>query len=175
MRTTALILRLAGAALLLATAACTSAPRTARAAAEPVRLQVAVVVPPSMHTIRDDDVAYAFGQTVCNSLHAHGFKGRIKLLDETDAPMPGVPLLQVNLTEWRVDGIGNVSCTFGATLNTPAGSKGLGMFRGYSFLSWARHDVYMTSEGAQDAAHDALDDLADRLRQSGLITLAPVA
>lgn len=175
MKTSSLALGLFAAGALLVALGCTSTaqPGAAARAARPVRLQIAIVVPASMNMIRDDDVVDSFGQSVRATLHAHGFKGRIKLLDETDATMSGVPLLEVNLTEWQVDPSGNVSCTFGATLRTPAGEKGLGLFTGNALLVWARRNSTQRADSFQDAAHDALDNLADRIEQTGLLTKVP--
>ncbi|HWA08660.1 MAG TPA: hypothetical protein VG838_04250 [Opitutaceae bacterium] len=176
----ALVGLLAAAPILFLGSGCTSAtnPTTAAAhaawAAQPVRLQVAIIVPVSMNSIRDDDVVDTFGQNVRTALHQHGFKGRIKLLDESQRSDPSLPLLEVNLTEWRVDISGNVACTFGATLKTPSGEKGLGLFTGNSLLAWGRHDWTARADSFQDAAHDALDNLADRIEQTGLLSKAPM-
>ena len=147
----------------------------ARAAirAQPVRLQVVVIVPASMNMIRDDDAAEAFGDTVRSSLHENGFKGRIRLIDDGQNPAAGIPVLEINLTEWRVDPLGNVTCTFGATLRTPQGSKGLGLFTGGSLMTWLRRDWIARSDSFQDAAHDAVSNLADKIQQTGLLPKVP--
>lgn len=156
---------------------CTTSAETeaARAAirAQPVRLQVVVVVPASMNMIRDDDAAEAFGQTVRSSLHENGFKGRVRLIDDGQQPTAGIPVLEINLTEWRVDPLGNVTCTFGATLRTPQGSKGLGLFTGGSLMTWLRRDWIARSDSFQDAAHDAVSNLADKIQQTGLLPKVP--
>jgi hypothetical protein len=155
---------------------CTSADtEAARAAirAQPIRLQVVVIVPASMNMIRDDDAAEAFGQTVRTSLHENGFKGRIHLIDDGQQPAAGIPVLEVNLTEWRVDPLGNVTCTFGATLRTPQGTKGLGLFTGGSLMTWLRRDWIARSDSFQDAAHDAVSNLADKIQQTGLLPKVP--
>jgi hypothetical protein len=155
---------------------CTSAEtQAARAAirAQPVRLQVVVIVPASMNMIRDDDAAEAFGQTVRTSLHENGFKGRIHLVDDGQQPAADIPVLEINLTEWRVDSLGNVTCTFGATLRTPQGSKGLGLFTGGSLMTWLRRDWIARADSFQDAAHDAVSNLADKIQQTGLLPKVP--
>lgn len=156
---------------------CTTSAETeaARAAirAQPVRLQIVVIVPASMNMIRDDDAAEAFGQTVRSSLHENGFKGRIRLIDDGQNPVADISVLEVNLTEWRVDPLGNVTCTFGATLRTPQGTKGLGLFTGGSLMTWLRRDWITRADSFQDAAKDALSNLADKIQQTGLLPKVP--
>ena len=173
MKTSFFALACAGLCALFAAAGCTTTPAEAARAARPARLQLAIIVPASMNMLRDDDVIDAFDESVRDTLHQSGFRGRIKLLDETEKAAPDIPLLEINLTEWRVDPTGNVTCTFGATLRANGETRGLGLFTGTSLLTWGRRDWVTRSDSFQDAAHHALSDLANRMEQTGLITKLP--
>ena len=92
-------------------------------APRPVRMLVTVSVPPSMNMIRDDDVADAFAYRVAAALHEQGFSGGINYVRAGDETKTDVPALEINLVEWRVDRMGNVDCTFTASLSGPLGKK----------------------------------------------------
>lgn len=135
----------------------------------PLRLQVTVNVPVSMNTIRDDDIADAFAYRVATALHEQGFKGRVKYVDSYETPQTEVPLLEINLVEWRVDRTGNVDCTFGASLSGPLGKKNLGLFSGTSLMLWPRHNVFARADGFDQAAKSALGDLEKKVSESELV------
>lgn len=133
----------------------------------PVRLQIVVDIPTGMDALRDDEVAEAFGYRVASSLHEQGFRGRLEYVEWSDDLRPNVPVLAISLREWRVDRIGNVDCTFTAELRTPSGRHHLGLFTGSSIMYWARRDWYARAQGFEDAAVDALSNLAARIEKTG--------
>jgi hypothetical protein len=135
----------------------------------PVRLQLAVDVPPNMSILYDEEIAEAFGYRVSAVLHEEGMRGRIRYLDRWETPQPDVPLLTAQLREWRVDRTGTVDCTFTASIQLGGETKALGLFTGTSFMTWPRHDWYARAEGFEDAARDAVGTLATRLEQSGFL------
>jgi hypothetical protein len=135
----------------------------------PARLQLVVTVPPGMSIIRDDEIAEAFAYRVSSILHEQGFRGRIKYVFEGEKADPTVPILDIGLREWRVDRTGSVDCTFTASLNTPRGSQNLGIFTGTTLMTWSRPDWFARAEGFEDAARDAISDLAPKIQRSGLI------
>jgi hypothetical protein len=175
MKISSIVFGLIAGCTLFAAAGCQSmsSPSASARNLRPVRLQLTVDVPPTMNMIRDDDVAEAFGQTVRAALHERGFKGRIKMIEEGDEPAPGIPVLTVNLLEWRSGPGGLVDCTFGAAIKTPAGSKNLGLFSGTGLTMGGRHDWSARAEGFQSAAGSGLSDLADSLEKTGLISKVP--
>jgi hypothetical protein len=134
----------------------------------PPRLQVKVNVPPTMSVLRDEEIEEAFAYRVSSMLKEQGIRGRIRYVDEWETPAPNVPVLAIDLMEWRVDRGGLVDCTFTATINTPNGSKRLGVFSGTSIMTWSRRDWFSRSEGFEDAARDAISTLGKRLLESGL-------
>ena len=141
-------------------------------ASRPIRMQITVSVPPSMNMIRDDDVADAFAYRVAAALHEQGFTGGINYVRAGEDTRTDVPVLAINLVEWRVDRVGNVDCTFTASVAGPRGNKDLGLFTGMSMMMWPRHDVFARAEGFDDAARSALGDLAKRIEETQLIPSA---
>lgn len=141
--------------------------------ARPSRLQVTVSVPPSINSLRDDDIADAFAYRVATVLHEQGFKGHIQYVDSYDSPKSEVPVLEINLIEWRVDRTGNVDCTFSANLRGPAGQKNLGLFSGTSMMLWPRHDIFARADGFEQAARGALGDLAKKIAETKLVPEVP--
>jgi hypothetical protein len=140
----------------------------------PVRLQVAVTVPATMSVIYASDVEEAFGYRVSSALHEQGFQGRIKYLDDDSDAKPDIPKLAINLIQWRVGRTGDVDCVFSASLVTTAGTKNLGLFTGSSMLMWSRPNWLERSEGFEDAASDALSNLAKKIEATGLLPKVPV-
>ena len=157
----------------LVLAGCTSAPIAARTSiatpARPVRLQMTVAVPASMNILRQEDVSEAFAYRVSAALHEQGLRGRNQYVEQGDRSAPDVPMLNVMLHEWRVDELGNVDCTFTARLETPSGARDLGIFSGTSMMTWSRRNWMDRQRDFEDAAHDALTNLAQRISQTGLL------
>jgi hypothetical protein len=139
----------------------------------PASLQVVVNVPASMNLLRDDYVEEAFAYRVATALHEQGLGGGIRYVDFPDDLVPGVPTLDIVLHEWRVDRIGSVDCVFFATLRTPQGTQNLGLFSGTSLMTWPRRDWWARAEGFEDAARDALGNLGDQIRRTGLLPDMP--
>lgn len=151
-------------------AGCASVPSADKDPLHPVRLQVSVTVPPTMNLWRADEIAEAFGYRVCTELHEEGIGGRVKYVESYDTADAGLPVLAINLIEWRVNRVGNVDCTFSAVLSGPGGKKDLGLFSGSSVMLWPRHDILARSDGFEDAAHSAMEELSKRITASGLVT-----
>ena len=135
----------------------------------PARLQLVISVPASMSVLHNEEVAEAFGYRVAAFLHEQGFRGRIRYVDQWDTPTADAPVLNVALQEWRVDRAGFVDCTFTAELVTAGGRHNLGMFHGTSIMMWPRRDWYARAESFEEAARDAVTNLASRLEQTGML------
>jgi hypothetical protein len=150
-------------------AGCATTGRNTAADDRPARLQVTVGVPPTMSMLYREEIAEAFGYRVSAYLHEQGFRGRIRYIDEWETPNPERPVLAVELQEWRVDRAGFVDCTFTASLATMGARQNLGVFHGTSFMTWPRRDWYARAEGFEEAARDAVTNLAARLEQTGML------
>lgn len=150
-------------------ASALAAEKPADQSPRPVRLQVRVDLPFSLNPIRDDDIAEAFAHRVVTALHEQGFRGRIKYVENGEAINETVPVLDVRIFEWRVNRLGQTDCVFSATLKSPRGAQGLGMFSGTSIMTWMRRDWFARADSFDDAARDALGNLKARLDATGLI------
>lgn len=148
---------------------CATASQSAADNGRPVRLQLTVGVPPSMSILYEEEVADAFAYRVSSILHEQGFRGRIRYVDRWSKPDPATPVLAVELREWRVDRVGFVDCTFTAALRSADGEKSLGLFTGTSLMTWRRRDWFARAEGFEDAARDAITNLAARLEETGYL------
>lgn len=135
----------------------------------PTRLQIVVNVPPSMNILREEEIQDAFGYRVITALREQGLRGRLRYIESGEQPDPAVPVLTVYLNEWRVDRIGNVDCTFSASLKSAHGERNLGFFSGTSLMMWSRRDWFARAEGYESAARDALTNLSQRILQSGVM------
>ena len=154
-------------------AACASATRQ-NTDNRPARLQLVVTIPPSMSIIREEEISEAFAYRVISSLHEQGLRGHIRYVDDTfEQPAPETPTLLLNLMEWRVNHAGFVDCTFTAALEAGGARRELGAFSGTSLMTWSRRDWFARADGFEDAARDAVTNLAARLQQTGLLDRRP--
>lgn len=135
----------------------------------PIRLQVQVELPFSMHLLHNDDIAEAFAHRVVTALHEQGFKGRIKFVEAGETLNDALPVLDISIFEWRVNRTGSTDCIFSASLKSPRGEKKLGMFSGTSMMTWLRRDWFARADSFEEAASDALSNLKTRLDATGLI------
>ncbi len=134
-----------------------------------IGLQVTASLPASANVIRDADIAEAFGYMMCTKLHEQGYRGRIAYVDDVKQVAPNLPHLALNLMEWRVDPLGNVDCTFNATLTTARGTKSLGIFTGTSLIAWPFGSWSARDAAFERAAASAVTDLLKKMRESNLL------
>lgn len=138
--------------------------------AQPGVMQLTVNVPPSMRPFVSDDIASAFADRVTDVLRRRGYQGKFRYVNSMDQPAANQPLLTINLIEWRTDHTGNVDCTFSAELSAPQGKKNLGLFMGTSMMMFPRRDWLARSDQYDDAAHQALQDLYQRIAETHLLS-----
>lgn len=135
----------------------------------PGPLQVQVNVPPSWRPMFEERVSDSFVAQVDESFQRSGFKGKIQQVESIDTPAAGSSLLTINLTEWRVDPIGNIDCTFTANLKTGTTTKSLGIFT-YSAFRWmSGPGRFGLSDAFEDAAQGALRDLYRAIAKTQLV------
>ena len=149
-------------------AALKTSAKEAKAADIPV-LQISVTVPPSVHPLWSDDVAEAFADRAIDALRRDGFKGRIAYLQSLDDPKPGIPLLTINLMDWRRNHVDSIDCTCTASIKAGGTEKDLGIFTGTSMMMGFRHDRFALADEFDDAAGEALDDLYGRMESTKLV------
>lgn len=143
-------------------------------APKPADLQVMVDVPPTWRPFLEDDIAEALFYRLKEVFGRRGYQGEIAQLTTFDAEARDVPILRLNLTEWRVDRTGNAQCTMSATLKTAAGEKNLGLATGTALFwprgnRWSIHRQVETADALEDAADSAMRDLYNAVAKSGLV------
>lgn len=146
---------------------------------KPADLQVAVNVPPSWRPFLDDDIAENFAYRLSSAFKRQGYKGNIVYLAHIDEPAAGVPLLTLNLFEWRIDRVGNAQCSFGSMLKDTKGEHDLGLTSRSAIFwphggRWGINRAYEQADALEEAADDALRDLCKRLVKDNLLP-APAA
>lgn len=159
-------------ALLGSVAGCASTRPTTPA--PPADLQVQVNVPPTWRPMIDDDAAETLASLLRTEFRRHGYKGHIVYREHRDPIDDSLPLLTVNLAEWRLSRTGNAECLFNARLRNAAGEDtDLGMVASTEFTTLrGRVGFGRTLEIAdalERAARDALRDLHRRVADSGQV------
>jgi hypothetical protein len=153
-----------------------AAPMAQAFAAKTPPLQVVVKVPPSLRPIRDDDIADIFASRVVTALRQQGYQAPIAYIGPAQEPAKDQPLLEVNLIEWKRDRVGGfVNCTFSAALETPLGTKDLGLFSGTGISMLSRMDPFTRFEPFDQAARDAAKELYQRVMATNLLHAAQKA
>jgi hypothetical protein len=144
--------------------------------AKPADLQVMVDVPPTWRPFLDDDIAEALFYRLRNVFKSRGYKGEVVQLTSADKEMKELPLLRLNLTEWRIDRVGNAQCTMTATLTTSAGEKSLGLATGTAMFwpsssggRWSLNRQMETADALEDAADSAMREVYEAVAKSGLV------
>ncbi|HYC70418.1 MAG TPA: hypothetical protein VEB66_04370 [Opitutaceae bacterium] len=151
-----------------------AAPREAKPAGD-AALQVIVDVPPAWSPFLEDDVAEAFAYRLQETFRRQGFVGSVAHVHRLDEPVAQVPVIEIQLTEWRIDRAGQALCSFNALLRTPQGEKRLGrvtdsaIFWPSSGGRWGIQRRLEASDALEDAAERALRDLYERVAKSDLL------
>jgi hypothetical protein len=160
------LLSLAGLAGLLGVflTACAS-PSTAE---PPEALKVQVNVPPTWNLLLDDRVAEAFVDRLRDVLYREGADLPVELLRTPGEPAQARYLLTINLTEWRINHAGNIDCTFNASLQSPRGTRALGLYTSTTMRWLAGPGRFGLSRAFDEAAEGALHELARDLAKSEL-------
>jgi hypothetical protein len=161
------ILRLSSlGALLLALAGCatTQPPQT------PDTVNVLVNLPPTTSVIYSDRIADAFTDEVRHVFRQAGFTQPIENIRYVDTPENASNLLTINLHEWRFDRIGNITCTFTAQLQTPRGTRNLGVYSDTSLGISRSPGWWGLADSFEEAAQGALADLVRAVAKSDLLS-----
>jgi hypothetical protein len=146
---------------------------------KPVELQVVVDVPPTWRPFLEDDIAEALYYRLSETFHRGGYKGEMIQLDRFDHRNADIPTLEVSLTEWRIDRIGNAQCTMTARLMTPSGEQNLGLISGTAIFwpdgnRWGFGRRLETADALEDAANDAARDVFRAVGKTGLVPGFPI-
>lgn len=154
---------LCGALLSLSACATTQKPEV------PGTLKVTVNVPPTWNVLLDDRVSEAFADRVRDVFYRAGFDRPVEELRYVEDPAKVPYLLTINLLDWRINRIGNIDCTFAATLKSPRGTRELGMYTNTSMRWFGGIGRWGLARSFEDAAEGAVRDLCDAVMKTDLL------
>jgi len=117
----------------------------------------------------EDRVADAFVSHLTDVFQREGYRGQIIQLAPTDREDPRLPLISVNLIEWRGDRTGRITCMFGANLVYNGASHHLGTFNGMALRWMNGPGRFGVADTFGDAADDAVRDLYRALTEANVI------
>jgi hypothetical protein len=154
----------------LALAGCSTTSRVEPT--EPPALQVQINLPPRWHPLVEDDVAETLISLVHSEFRRVGFNGRIGRVPSFESPADGVPLLILNVAEWRLSRSGNAECLLNARFRTAEGEDvPLGMVSHSEFTALRGRSglgrPFELADALEDAARGAIRELQRRLTESG--------
>ena len=136
---------------------------------KPGTLQVQINVPPSWRPMFEDRVTEAFASYIFDVFRRQGYTGEFKEVTSFDEPSPGCCLLTINLTEWRMNHVGNIDCTFTANLQTDDTTRHLGIFTGMAFHWRSGPRWFGLADSFGEAAESAIRDLYSSLAKTELV------
>lgn len=136
---------------------------------KPGTLQVQINIPPTWRPMFEDRVTEAFASYISDVFRRQGYKGDVTEVRSHEEPSPGCCLLTINLTEWRMNHIGNIDCTFTANVQTERANRHLGVFSGMSFRWMSGPGRFGLSDAFEDAASDAIRELYEALARTELV------
>lgn len=125
----------------------------------PGTLNVQVNVPPSWNMLLDDRIAEAFVDRVRDVFYRAGFDRPVQEVRFARDPANVPYLLTINLNEWRINRVGNIECTFTADLQTPQGSRHLGLYTNTTMRWLGGPGRFGLSRSFEEAAEGAIRDL----------------
>ncbi len=143
---------------------------------KPVDLQVTVNVPPTWRPFLDEQISETFAYRLIDTFRQRGYKGNMVYVDPRDDKAKDVPTIEIFLSEWRLDRVGNAQCTFTASIKTAAGEKDLGLKTGTTMFwpqaggRWGITRAYETADALDEAARNAQRDLYNAVAKSGLVS-----
>lgn len=131
----------------------------------PPALLLKISVPPMWDSIHEADITNSFHHRIATKLKHAGFVGEIGEWDRLDEPAPAIPVMEVNLLQWRPERTGNIVCVFGVNLITAGKNTNLGLFTGTApqWMTTASH-TWELRRGLDDSASRAIDSLVKKLR-----------
>lgn len=140
-------------------------PTFANQETSPPALLLSVSVPPMWDSLHETDIADSFHQRILSKLHQAGFVGEIGEFDRFDQPAPDIPVMEINLMQWRPERTGSIVCTFAANLKIGGKNENLGLFTGTApqWMTTASH-TWELRRGLDDSANRAIESLVKKLR-----------
>ncbi len=132
-------------------------------------LKVQVIVPPTWNLLIDDKVSESLVDRVRDVFYRAGFTMPVSELRLPEDPSKVPCLLTINLTEWRINRIGNIDCACTASLKTPRGTRELGLYTNTTMQWLDGPGRFGLSRSFVEAAEGALRTLYTDLAHSDLL------
>lgn len=148
--------------------------------APPADLQLVVGVPPTWRPFLEEDIDDSLASILQDTFKRRGYTGKIEFLsDQAPRPDPAIPLLRLELREWRISRIGNAECTLSATLVAAGKEHDLGLVTQTDFTWFRDHGRFGLEHGIEvadaleKAATGAMRDVFKRIADTGLVAGLP--
>jgi len=135
---------------------------------EPAGLKVQVNIPPSWSPFVDQHLSEMFTDAIRELLRRRGFAEPVADARLVGGAADAQPQLTLNLVEWRIRRTGAISCVLSASLETPSGTRELGIFEDSSF-HWLGSGTFTLAREFDEAASGALNALCDAMARSELL------
>jgi hypothetical protein len=150
---------------LLSLSACATTPKPE----VPGTLKVTVNVPPTWNLLLDDRVSAAFTDRVRDVFYRAGFDRPVEELRFVEDPAKAPYLLTINLLDWRINHVGSIDCTFSATLQTPRGTRELGLYHNTAMRWFGGIGRWGLANSFDDAAEGAIRDLCNAVVKTEML------
>jgi hypothetical protein len=135
---------------------------------DPLALKVQVNIPPTWNPLVTDRLADDVVDGVRQILTHRGYPRTVESMDFVEKPGQAPYLLTINLLEWRMKRTGHIDCTLTATLQTPRGTRELGLYN-YTSVHFLGSGRWLLEREFDEAASGALQKLCDAIVRSELI------
>jgi hypothetical protein len=130
----------------------------------PRDLQLSVVAGLDVRPLHYQAAERSLANRFQTEFKAKGFQGNVDFVSATDTPIPTLPLLKINITDWRAKPGELTECAFSATLITSAGTRWLGNFEGVSETLFGVPTTQARSDALRAAATNAVDQVYQDLQ-----------
>lgn len=151
--------------LLLVLPACA----TTQKSPVPGTLKVQVNIPATWNSLVEDRISEGLVDRVRDVFYRAGFDRPVEEVRYVEEPGKEPYLLTINLIDWRMNRLGNVDCTFSASLRTPRGTRELGLYTNTSLFSLRGFGRFGLADSYDEAAQGAIRDLCDAVAKSELL------
>ena len=132
-------------------------------------VQVFISVPPTFRPMLDDDIARALAYRMEETFRRQGYQGTVGFVAHPGDIKESIPVIELTLTEWRLDMTGNVQCTFSAKLTAGKTGTNLGLFMGTGIHWTHSRDRWRLAGAYEDSANDAMKDLYRKIATDKLL------
>lgn len=131
-------------------------------------LQIEVRIPPTWEPMLEDRISERFVDQIREVFQREGFRGQIREVHTGEAN-PGQPLLTIFLTQWEVNHIGTITCSFSAGLQSANGMRSLGAYSGTALRWMSGPGRFGLADSLDNAATEAIRQLFNDVAETELV------